>query len=301
MKAVVSVATLYIVSHSIDWEDVGNMLKGAHYSLMLFALILFWSAQIISALRYKYIARVLGGSIDLPISLRAHFIGLWFNQVMPTSLGGDVVKMALLRKQLGWSVSIRSAILDRLSGLLFLLLVTAIVLPLYANLFSSNIELVYALGVMALGGMLVIVIGSWLAHCIISSTSLNPFFYNFIKIFSDVWSFKKGGYLWEQTWTSSIVHFNGIITYMLLGLAIGVDADFVTFLLVVPIIILIALIPVSFAGWGLREAGAVWLFGIVGISNESALAMSISFGLLLVVAGLPGLLIFSKYISSSVK
>lgn len=299
LKVAVSIGSLYIVSRSIAWADVGDVLKQAQYSLMVLALVIFWVAQVFSALRCVYIARVLGGRLDLSTSLRAHFVGLWFNQVLPTSLGGDVIKIAILREPLGLSIAIRSAILDRLSGLMFLLLATAITLPLYANLFPSHPELIIALGVIAVGGGLAIVLGAWAAHCVSKLSILNPIFLKLIQIFSDVWAFKKSSPLWEQAWTSAIVHFNGIVTYALLGFALGINVDFITFLLVVPVIFLIALIPVSYAGWGLREAGAVWLFGMVGIANESALAMSVCFGLLLVAAGLPGLFIFLYHRASS--
>jgi hypothetical protein len=269
------------------------VLKHAQYSIIIFALVVFWLAQIFSALRCVYVARVIGGTLDLSTSLRAHFVGLWFNQVMPTSLGGDVIKIALLRRPLGLSIAFQSAILDRVSGLLFLLLATAITLPLYVNFFPSYPEFINALAVIAIGGSLTIILGAWAAYRFSKvSTLLNPAFLKLIQFFCNVWSFRKGPSLWEQVWTSAIVHFSGIITYSLIGFALGISVNPIAFLLVVPIIFLIALIPVSFAGWGLREAGAVWLFGSVGITNESALAMSICFGLLLVVAGVPGLFIF---------
>lgn len=292
LKAVVSIGSLYFASHSISWADVANALQQAQYSLMVLALVVFWVAQVFSALRCVYVARVLGGALDLSTSLRAHFIGLWFNQVLPTSLGGDVIKIAILKNPLGLSIAIRSAILDRVSGLMFLLLATAITLPLYANLLPSHPELIITLGVIAVSGGLTIILSAWAAHHVSELSILNSVLLKLIQIFSDVWMFKKGVPLWEQVWTSAIVHFNGIVTYVLLGFALGINVNFITFLLVVPIIFLIALIPVSYAGWGLREAGAVWIFGMVGIANESALAMSIYFGLLLVVAGLPGLFIW---------
>lgn len=292
LKVAVSIGSLYIVFRSIAWVDVGDVLKQAQYSLMVLALVIFWVAQIFSALRCVYIARVLGGGLDLSTSLRAHFVGLWFNQVLPTSLGGDVIKIAILREPLGLSIAIRSAILDRLSGLVFLLLTTAITLPFYTNLFPSHSELVIALGVIAVGGGLTIILGGWAAHCISKRSILNPIFLKLIQISSDVWAFRKGASLWEQAWTSAIVHFNGIIAYTLLGFALGANVNFIIFVLVVPVIFLITAIPVSYAGWGIREAGSVWMFGMVGIDNEHSLAMSVSFGLLLVVAGLPGLFIW---------
>ena len=291
LKSVVSFGSLYIVSRSIVWTDVGELLKHAHYSLMFFALVIFWAAQFFSALRCVYVARVLGGALDLSTSLRAHFVGLWFNQVLPTSLGGDFIKMAMLRKPLGLSLAVRSAFLDRLSGLMFLLLATAIALPLYAQLFLLHPDLVVALGFIAVGGGLTIILCAWAAHRVAKTTILKPIVLKFIQIFSDIWEFKKGLPLWEQVWTSAIVHFTGIITYVLIGLAFSVNVNFITFLLVVPVIFLITLIPVSYAGWGIREAGSVWIFSMVGIEKEFSLAMSVSFGLLLVIAGMPGLLI----------
>lgn len=294
LKASISIGSLYIVSRSIAWTAVEDILKHVQYPSMILALAIFWVAQIFSALRCVYVARILSGTtLNLPTSIRAHFIGLWFNQVMPTSLGGDVIKIAILKKPLGLSIAIRSAILDRLSGLMFLLLATAITLPLYANLFPAHPELIIALGIIAIGGVLAIILSAWAAHRVSKLSSLNAISLKFAQVLSDIWAFRKGRPLWEQTWTSAIVHFNGIITYALISFALGINVDLLTFLLVIPITFLIALIPMSYAGWGLREAGAVWLFGMVGITNENALAISVCFGLLLVIAGLPGLLVWA--------
>jgi uncharacterized membrane protein YbhN (UPF0104 family) len=287
LKLVVSVGTFYAVSRSIAWTTLGDVLINAKYSYMVFALAIFSAAQVFSSLRCVYVARVLGGELDLSTSIRAHFVGLWFNQVLPTSLGGDVVKIAILKNTLGLSIAIRSAILDRISGLMFLLLATAVALPLYVDLFPTHPELIFALGIIALGGGLIAVLGAWVAHGLSKSSILSPMLLKLLQIASDMWEFRKGAVLWGQMWTSAIVHFNGIFSYLLLGLALGIEVNPISFLLIVPVVFLIALIPVSFAGWGLREMGAVWLFGMVGITNESALGMSICFGLLLVVAGLP--------------
>lgn len=200
--------------------------------------------------------------------------------------------MAILKKKLGLSIAIRSTILDRISGFMFLLLATAIALPLYGKLFPYNPELTTVLGFLSIGGGLVIILSAWFANYLSRFISLNSILIKFIQIFSDIWAFRKSSHLWGQFWTSAIVHFNGVITLALLAVALGVTIDPLIFLLVVPVIFLIALIPISFAGWGVREAAAVWMFGMVGISSENAVAISVCFGLLLVLAGLPGLLIF---------
>lgn len=290
LKVVVSVATFYFIFRSISWVDVRQTLLGIEYSVVILALLIFWSAQLVSAIRCAYVARVLGGKLSFLRSTRAHFIGLWFNQVLPTSLGGDVVKVAILQKPLGIGVAVRTAILDRLSGFLFLLLAVALTLPLYAKVFSGHPDLVALVAVLSLGGLLATFLAAYVGKRITFQFSHRPRLVKLLAVFSDIWKFKRRSYLMEQLWTSAIVHFNGIVTYGLLGVALGLNISWLAFVLIVPIIFLIALIPVSFAGWGLREVGAVWLFGVVGVSSESAIAISISFGLLLIVAGLPGLL-----------
>jgi len=288
LKIVVSFISFLVVARSISWVDVGKVFSQVQIGWVVIALAVFWIAQVGSALRCVYIARALGGNLDLSTSVRAHFIGLWFNQVLPTSLGGDVVKVATLRKTLGLSIALRSAILDRFSGLLFLMIAIAVTLPFYWELFTES-SLVYALALLSMGFLIAVGLFSWGASYFQQRFIRFPWLIEPLKLLSDIWSFRSTRRLWEQFWTSAIVHFNGIVTYALLGLALGVRIDFLTFILIVPLVFLVALLPISFAGWGVREVGSVWLFGMVGVAKESALAMSIAFGLVLIIAGLPGL------------
>jgi uncharacterized membrane protein YbhN (UPF0104 family) len=60
----------------------------------------------------------------------------------------------------------------------------------------------------------------------------------------------------------------------------------------VPPISLIQLVPISLAGWGIREAGMVVILAGFGVPAEAALAISVLMGLLLLAIGLPGGLIW---------
>jgi hypothetical protein len=115
-----------------------------------------------------------------------------------------------------------------------------------------------------------------------------------LRLLMDIWIFRKGIYLWEQAWTSTLIHFSGIIAYAFLAQGLHIPVSFLDLVLLVPLISLISLIPISIAGWGLREMGAVWLFGLVGLSRADALALSITYGLSLMLSGIPGLYLFLK-------
>lgn len=281
LKILVSGVCVVVLYQHIDLKRLPELLATMQWRWIVLALLIFWAAQCVSALRYQMIACTLGAALDFRTSLRAHFIGLWFNQVLPTSLGGDVVKMSILQKHIGLGVAVRAGILDRLSGLVFVMAAVLLTLPFYIRLLPGS-PLPMSLALMA-GGFMVALLACVLARNIFRK----PF-----QLLVDIASFTKGRPLWEQTWTSAVVHCNGIAAYGLLGLALGVDAGLPVYVLMVPLVFVIALMPLSLAGWGVREVGAVWLFGLVGIDAETALAMSVGFGILLIFSAFPGLVFF---------
>ena len=291
LKVIISIASLTALAYSVSWSSLLDVLLKIQLPWALLALLVFWAAQGISALRCAYIARRLGAYLDFGTSVRAHFLGLWFNQVLPTSLGGDVVKIAVLKKPLGLGIAVRATVLDRLSGLILLMLAIALTLPLYTKLFN-NVHITLPLTALSIGFLLALPLGVWIAAILQQRLPDQAFLQKPLQLLADLPRFRKGLPLWEQTWTSTIVHFNGIAAYGLLGQALGIQVDWLLFVLLVPLVFLVALIPLSFAGWGIREAGAVWLFGAAGIAPENALAMSVCFGLMLIVASVPGLLLF---------
>jgi glycosyltransferase 2 family protein len=265
-------------------------LKTINVAWIALALAIFLIAQVISSLRWVYVARTLGGALSLSRAVEAHFVGLWFNQVFPTSLGGDVVKVAMVKRELGLSLAIRSAILDRVSGLVFLLVSVLVLLPAY-HAVLKDLQLTIVLGVFAFSSLLAMVLLARFAIRFAEYFVRVPTLHHVFHLFDNIWQFRKGRPLWEQTWTSLIVHVNGILAYALIGAALGVNANWLVYFLMTPLVFLVALLPVSLAGWGLREFGAVWLFGMASIPAESALTMSILYGLLLIAAGVPGLVL----------
>ncbi|SFV59233.1 hypothetical protein MNB_SM-4-1688 [hydrothermal vent metagenome] len=87
---------------------------------------------------------------------------------------------------------------------------------------------------------------------------------------------------------SVIVHLFSVLTMYGLSLALGLDLSFQTLLIAVPPVFLLTIIPISLAGWGVREGAMVGVFMLIGADQTKVLAMSILYGLLLILSAAPG-------------
>jgi glycosyltransferase 2 family protein len=77
-----------------------------------------------------------------------------------------------------------------------------------------------------------------------------------------------------------------------LARAMQLDITLLDCILLVPPVILVTVVPISIAGWGVREGAMVVAFGFVNVPASAAFAVSVLFGLTLAAASLPGALLW---------
>jgi hypothetical protein len=80
-----------------------------------------------------------------------------------------------------------------------------------------------------------------------------------------------------------------VVLFLVAARAAGSTAPTSTLVPLALVVLLGAAVPVNLAGWGPREGVAVWTFGAAGLGSGTGLTTSVVFGVLVVVAGLPGL------------
>jgi hypothetical protein len=78
-----------------------------------------------------------------------------------------------------------------------------------------------------------------------------------------------------------------LILLLLIGMDVPVKIALACALLT-PLMVEISVLPISIAGWGLREGAAGFLFGAVGLDTERAVTASVAFGLLALLVGIVG-------------
>ena len=77
-------------------------------------------------------------------------------------------------------------------------------------------------------------------------------------------------------------------TTAMLARALGMNVGLLECVVLMPLVVLMMMIPISIAGWGVRELAMVTAFGYVQLDPTDALTLSLAFGLATLASGLPG-------------
>jgi len=94
--------------------------------------------------------------------------------------------------------------------------------------------------------------------------------------------------------SSLLVPLLALLAFFAAGRALGLRYDLVTYFAIVPPALVLTVIPISIAGWGVREGALVSLFSLIGADKTVVLMMSLVYGILLILVSLPGLAVFLR-------
>jgi len=277
----------------VDLGGAKETIARASVPLLGLALAALLATVPINALRWHVILKAAGFSLRCGTLLKLLFVGLFFNQILPSGVGGDAVRIwRCLRLGIGLAAAIRSVLLDRASGYFVLVVLYAGTLPVLLGLLPTVAQRGIALAVLGLTLLVMVALG-------FMDRLPSRIFFQFLLLRRLAELSQETRRLFACPKRSGIVLGLSVVTIglttlscMLVGNSVGADLSFATWLLVLPPVTLIQLLPISLAGWGVRELGLVVALTTFGIPAETALANSLLIGFCLVVVGLPGALIW---------
>lgn len=292
IKFIFSALLLWVAFRLVDFQYIHHIILGAEVKYIIFAIILQLISTSLAAYRWSLIMKALHFDQTFSFYLASYFKGAFFNQALPGSIGGDAVR-GLELGSMGYSKkeAFFGIFIDRIVGLAGLL-----VLNLGANLVSGDILpgwLFHLINTICVGGIS--------GFLILSLLRKVPWFkrYRVTRLFADlshrfrqVYANKKA--IFHQLGLSIIIHFLSVFSLFELAQAVGVDLPLGLFLVTVPPVFLLTLIPISLAGWGVRESAMVGIFILVGASKELILSVSILYGVMLIIASIPGLFVWLR-------
>jgi uncharacterized protein (TIRG00374 family) len=269
-----SLVLLALVLQQVGWEQTWQSLQGAQLPYLAAALGLALAGMVVRAYRWKILLDALGLETSLSRLTVLYFIGMFFNNFLPTGFGGDVVRVYELAKHsVKPAEAVGTVLVDRATGLLVLFLMALLALPFSYRLVGPEVAAaIVILSVLGWGGAVLTLKRDWLERW--GLLRLVAKIRRLEKVYESVYACgpkaAAGALLASLVYNVLLIAINYWI-----ALSLGVRVSVWYFLAFVPIISFLLVLPISLSGLGLREGGYVYLFSQAGVSAPLALTMSL--------------------------
>jgi uncharacterized protein (TIRG00374 family) len=296
LKLSISAGLLAMLFRQTDVSAVTARLRQVEPGWIALALVAQTALLLVSGWRWRRLLvtqDVHASTWQLTISC---LVANFFNNFLPSNIGGDFVRIADTARLTGSrTVATAVVLLDRVLGLIALFAVAA----------CGSLMLRHALP--GTGYLwILLVLGAVAATVVVSNPALVPRLLQPLTRVRKDWVTERLGRIEDmlarvgsdrgrlaQAFIGALtVQVLVVVFYLCVAWGLHIDLPLRDALVIVPVSLVIQLAPVSINGFGVREAVFSYLFKRLGHPVDAGLALSIAGAALLIVASLPGGLIF---------
>jgi len=271
-----SLLTYIFMKNDITLEKVVSSAKmiDLRFAPLIFLLIVL--NYIVGAFRWKSLL-IHGNAEKITVKylINLYFIGAFFNNVMPTTVGGDAYKVFKLGKKINNTVDAFSAtFMERFTGVIALVFISVVALVRLLGLWGV---------ILLIGFFLSIVVGY------IVLGFLSKKFEKLKKLYDSISAYRgHTKVVWWAFLTSFIIQLFAIFTQYFVFKALGIDLPLDYSFFIFPVITLAGFFIPSINGLGVQDAMYMEMFGKVGVATTLSLSASIIYHLFRLSVSLVG-------------
>jgi uncharacterized protein (TIRG00374 family) len=325
IKLVVSLAFLVLLFKLVRKHDFFAMFRQFDITYFVVSLLFVPLMIMINSLKWKVVLALQGTPIGFWKLVRIYFIGYYFSNILPSNVGGDIIRSYYAGKQINsQSYAAVSVFVERITGLLILLFLV-IVLPLLGSGIYSH-PAIYMPAIMAVC-LIVLFVGLFfytrpvtaffaiflkvvttMRNAVGTSGFLCRFFDRLIRSGESLHKMADGFHdklqaaavCLKKDWKTmfwvvmlTMVHYAlAWINVYLAFRTFGVEPSFGGIAVVLPTSMMVAMIPITMGSLGIAEGSYVFYFGLVGIDKAATLVMGLFLRFKMILAGLIGLVLY---------
>lgn len=300
VKLMVTILLFLYLFSQLNTERILVILVQPVRWILLLSFSIFVSRNIFAAFRNKILLGHNGLDFPLKTLIRFYFIGFFFNMFLPTVVGGDIARGYYLYKLSdGDETTVSAIIVERGFGILsmiFLSLISVVIAMAAGINVFDNKTITFIFIVFSAGFLFSLLFfyeksGHFIESCIPSFIITK--FNGPANVLRNIFSYGKAPKIMLYVFFLSLLfQFLSILSTYLISVSLGEATPFMYFMIMLPVIWLITMIPVSINGLGLREGAFVFLFSTAGMPKETAMAISLLWLAQTLVLGLAGGVLF---------
>ncbi len=303
LRIIISVGLIaYLVffrSEFKDFKTFAAILKTVNVPLVLASASLHLFGVWLSAFRWQILLKTQGIRLSVGFLSSSFLIGSFFNNLLPTSIGGDIFRSVDIAKKAKVSVGKSASILiiERFSGVLTAAVYAVIALFLgFRTVGTTSYTIpviIFFVICIALGFIILNPALFKLDRLIQKVKFLAKIRHKLTEVYEIFQNFKTYKLaIFEVMVCGFALQLAVIASYWLVSRALGIDLSFASFIFIVPIVYTIAMLPISIGGTGVRENSLVFLMVALGAAGDRSTVTSLITFLIILSLGLLGALVY---------
>jgi uncharacterized protein (TIRG00374 family) len=278
-KATITVALFAFILQRVDLGECADSIRSAHHGWVLLGILACSTAFIISSFKWHDLLAALDVWVSRWALLRIYAIGHFASSFLPGTVGGDLLRCHLVRPTAdGYLRVFASVLAERLTGVIAMVSLAVIAVAWDAQRLATLpvLSLVGVTVVLLFGGLVVS-----LNRRFATTVAYRARHGRFNWIFSRLYRLHRMLRLLPRAsigtalgWSVLFYLGSGLLLYCCCR-AFSQPLTFVECVSTISVVCILMMIPVSLGGLGLRQAGDVYMLGLVGVDPAPALVISL--------------------------
>jgi len=306
LRPLFGLGLLALLLWRVDWQELTHIVSQASLGYVGAALFIELLNVVPRVLRWRALLITQGTREPFLRLLSIYLVGSFFNNFLPSNVGGDSVRMLRLGQLTGRGADAASSVLvERLCGLLAVLLMGVVAVLSNWRLASAG-----GIGFLVLGMFFVFILGMLLLfnlRRVRSCVDRLPLTFpdrggvrgvlavltsKLGKLYDSIYAFRSHGHaLLVVLAFSFLFRLGDVFRLYVQSFALHVPISFIWLMMVISLIAVVTSVPLSLNAIGIQEGAYVFIFGLAGIAAPQALAMALlSRGVRLVVSLVGGVI-----------
>ena len=291
VRALVSAGLLAIVATQVDFRQAWEQLAEGEWEFFLLSVVFLFAAFVVASARWLIFLRAAAVDAAFGSTLRAYLIGVFTTNFLPSQVGGDVARAWIVSRPGTRTRAATTVVVDRATALGCLIAVAWVALASEPGSVPGSLIVTLAVVTAAFaGGCLV------LLALVYGGGRIGRYVPRRLQSYARgagkaTRACLAGAVLWRTIAYGLVVQSLAAGSAWLVARAISLDIPFSALVVTLPLVVVLAVVPFSIGGLGVREGGFVVLLGQAGVSATEATVFSLLSAAAFALASLPGALL----------
>ncbi len=269
---------------SIDRQTVLDAFRSVSLVWLAAGLTLSIPQILLSALRWRWVSASLDQPLPFSTAVREYYVASFLNQILPGGVAGEAARIVRRGRELSrqgaeraYRGAAKSVVFERASGQAVMILLC---LP--------GLTLIGSAAAVTAAGLLAALLAAIL---LLGGRHMARSEHGVVRLCREFRQALFGDRNWARHGAASaLIVFSYVLVFWIAARAIGVGLSFTDALVILPPALLAMTLPITPAGWGVREAVSAVLWGAAGLSPALGVTAAIVYGVVTLISTLPGLL-----------